>query len=275
MRNDDRLKFYGRRKGKTLKQNRQSAYDEVMAWSRLELPPEIPSPAPMRERARERDESGGSASSPSADREPAGKPLSPRPLPEDGRGGFIDPRSLFDFPVRDVWMEIGFGNGEQLIHQALQHPDIGFIGCEPFMNGVAALCRDMRDNKLRNIRIFQDDARLLLPLLPDHSIGRLFLLNSDPWPKKRHHKRRVVQTETLDQFHRLLVAGGELRMSSDDPSLNEWQLEKAYFHGGFEWTAQRADDWRTRPADMLGTRYQAKGLVQGRETMFLNFRNRA
>ncbi|MDI1227253.1 MAG: tRNA (guanine(46)-N(7))-methyltransferase TrmB [bacterium] len=224
---DEVIRYYGRHRGKILRPDRQSAYEEIMAWCRI-------------------------------------------PLPDDGTQ--IDPRCLFDFPVREVWMEIGFGNGEQLIHQALHNPDIGFIGCEPFMNGVASLCRDMRDNRLRNIRVFQDDVRLLMPKLQEKSISRLFLLNSDPWPKTRHHKRRVVQTENLDAFHRLLKPGAEFRMSSDVPALNAWQLEKTFLHGGFEWLATCAADWRNRPADMRGTHYQAKGLVQGRETMFLNFK---
>ena len=225
----DILRYYGRRRGKVLRPDRKSAYEEIMQWARIELP--------------------------------AGDSI-------------IDPRSLFDFPVKEVWLEIGFGNGEQLVHQAINNPDIGLIGCEPFMNGVAGLCRDMRDHKLRNIRVFQDDVRLLMPRLTEKSISKLFLLNSDPWPKTRHHRRRVVQTENLDAFHRLLKPGAEFRLSSDVPSLNAWQLEKTFLHPGFEWLATCAADWRTRPADMLGTRYQAKGLVQGRETMFFNFKTK-
>jgi tRNA (guanine-N7-)-methyltransferase len=221
------LKFYGRRKGKALKQNRQSAYDLVMPAVQITLP-------------------DGDA------------PLSP--------AGF------FDFPVKDVWLEVGFGNGEQLVHQALENPDIGMIGCEPFLNGVSALCRDISDKGIKNIRIWQDDARVLLPRMLSKSISRCFVLNSDPWPKTRHHKRRFIQKETLDELHRLLKTGAELRLSSDDPSLNAWQMEKPYFHGGYEWLAHCADDWRSRPADMLGTRYQAKGQVQGRATVFLNFK---
>lgn len=183
----------------------------------------------------------------------------------------IDPQSLFDFPVSDVWLEIGFGNGEQLLHQALQNPNIGMIGCEPFMNGVGALCKEIKDRNVRNIRIWQDDARLLLPRIAGHSLGKCFLLNSDPWPKKRHAKRRFVQKETLDELHRLLKKGAEFRMSSDDPGLNAWQLEKTLFHGGFAWQAECAADWRLRPADMEITRYQNKGLNEGRPTVFLNF----
>ncbi len=227
---DDRPLFYGRRRGKALRSQRQDGYDSVIPWAEiqeLKFPPD---------------------------------------------GAKIDPRTLFDFPVTDVWLEIGFGNGEQLMHQALNNPTIGMIGCEPFINGVAALCRDMKEKDVKNIRIFQDDARLLMARLAEKSIGRCFILNSDPWPKTRHQRRRVVQTETLDTLHRLMVKGAELRLSSDDPGLNAWQIEKPYLHGGYEWLANSAADWRTRPADMLGTRYQNKGATQGRPTMFFNFK---
>jgi tRNA (guanine-N7-)-methyltransferase len=185
-------------------------------------------------------------------------------LPEDG--------ALPDlFPGRETWLEIGFGDGAHLAHMALNNPDVGFIGCEPFVNGVAALCRDIRDKGIKNIRIWPDDARLLLARLKDKSVGRCFLLNSDPWPKTRHHKRRFIQQETLDELHRILKPGAELRMSSDHPSLTAWQLEKAYFHAGFTWNARRAADWKDRPADMPETRYQKKGAGQGRPTVFLSF----
>ncbi|MEZ0222972.1 MAG: tRNA (guanosine(46)-N(7))-methyltransferase TrmB [Alphaproteobacteria bacterium] len=221
------LKFYGRRKGKTIRPNRQSAFNLVMPWAEIKLPE---SPA------------------------------------------HLSPADFFDFPVDEVWLEIGFGNGEQLIHQALQHPKIGMIGCEPFMNGVAALCRDIKANNIKNIRIWQDDARLLMPRFKNHSFARCFLLNLDHWPKKRHHKRRFVQTETLDDLHRLLKKGSELRMSTDDLSLAVWELEKTYFHKGFRWLAESASDWRDRPADMLETRYQKKGATAGRPTVFLRFK---
>jgi tRNA (guanine-N7-)-methyltransferase len=223
---DGKPKFYGRRKGKTIKQNRQAAYNLVMDWAKITLP--------------------------------------------EGDGK-IDPRSFFDFPVTEVWLEVGFGNGEQLLHQAMRNPTIGMIGCEPFLNGVSALCRDMKDNNVKNIRIFQDDARLLMARLADHSFTRAFVLNSDPWPKKRHHKRRFIQTETLDTLHRLLVKGSELRLSSDDPSLAAWQMEKPYNHPGYTWQARSAADWRNCPEDMINTRYQNKGIAAGRPVIFQRF----
>lgn len=258
-------KFYGRRKGRTIKQNRQAAYDLVMDWAEIKIPTAAHDAHP--------GEGRGLASADRRNDSCAADAAQPDPgLRRDGTN--INPRSFFDCPVTGVWLEIGFGNGEQLAHQALNNPSVGMIGCEPFLNGVSALCRDIKDKGIRNIRIWQDDARLLLPRLEDASIGRCFLLNSDPWPKKRHAKRRFVQKETLDEIHRLLKPGAEFRMSSDDPGLNAWQLKNTYFHGGFDWLARCADDWRLRPADMPGTRYQAKGLNQGRSTVFLNFKRK-
>jgi tRNA (guanine-N7-)-methyltransferase len=182
-----------------------------------------------------------------------------------------EPSALFDFKPEKIWMEVGFGDGEHLIYQAMQNPDIGLIGCEPFINGIANLCVDIQENNVRNIRIWPDDARLLLPKLPDACLDRFFLLNSDPWPKTRHHKRRFVQKETLDDIHRLLKPGAQFRMSSDHAALVSWQLEKTYFHGGFDWSARSQADWAERPQDLPETRYQGKGLKQGRPTSFLDF----
>ncbi|MDE1151101.1 MAG: tRNA (guanine(46)-N(7))-methyltransferase TrmB [Micavibrio sp.] len=183
----------------------------------------------------------------------------------------VNPRSFFNGAYDTVWMEIGFGDGEVLSHMAANNPNVGIIGCEPFINGVSALCRDIRDKNLNNVRIWQDDARLLLPRLEAHSLDRCLLLNSDPWPKTRHHKRRFVQQETLDELHRLLKTGAEFRMSTDHADLAAWELEKTYHHGGYSWNATCAADWRTRPADMPQSRYQRKGQTQGRETVFLSF----
>lgn len=197
-------------------------------------------------------------------------PLACIPLPTAP----LDPRTLFPFPVRAVGLEIGFGDGEHLLHQALNNPETGFIGCEPFINGIAALCIGIRSHALKNIRIFPDDARLLMARMTDQSIDRGFLLNSDPWPKTRHHKRRFIQKETLNELHRLLKPGAEFRMSSDHPGLTAWQLEKTCAHDGYEWMANCAADWRTRPADLPETRYQKKGSGEGRATVFLSFEKR-
>jgi tRNA (guanine-N7-)-methyltransferase len=185
--------------------------------------------------------------------------------------GTLDIAALFPVTPEKIWMEIGFGDGEHLLYQAQEHPRIGMIGCEPFVNGIAALCNGIKKNSLNNLRIWPEDARILLKRLPDNCLDRLFLLNSDPWPKTRHHNRRFVQQETLDDIHRILKPAAQFRMSTDHPDLAVWQLEKTFFHGGFEWTATSHRDWTERPSDLPETRYQKKGAHVGRPTTFLDF----
>ena len=183
----------------------------------------------------------------------------------------IDPKSFFDFPVKEVWFEIGFGNGEHLVHQALNNPEVGLIGCEPFINGVSALCADIKKHQVKNIRIWADDARILMLRMQKHALDKLFLLHPDPWPKTRHHKRRFVQTEILDLIRELLNEGAEFRMATDHVDLAKWMMEKTYFHPGFAWKAKGVDDWRNPPDDWVETRYCNKGLQQGRPPVYLNF----
>lgn len=183
----------------------------------------------------------------------------------------IDPLSFFPAGYDTVWLEIGFGAGEHLLYQAEQNPHIAMIGCEPFINGLAAICQGIREREIKNIRILPDDARPFLKRLKTESIDRCFLLNSDPWPKKRHHKRRFIQDDTLDDLYRILKPGAPFRMSTDHGSLAVWQLGKTYMHGGFSWMADDSKDWLTRPADLPETRYQKKGVTHGRATVFLDF----
>jgi tRNA (guanine-N7-)-methyltransferase len=185
-----------------------------------------------------------------------------------------NPENFFSKPVQQVWLEIGFGMGEHLVWHAAQNPDIGMIGCEPFLNGIASLCLQAQEQSLDNIRLWPEDARLFMRKLKPASIDRCFIINSDPWPKTRHHKRRFIQTETLDELARLLKPGAELRMATDHAGLAGWLVEKTYFHPAFEWTAKSAADWRTRPDDLPETKFQNKGLKAGRPTVFLNFRRK-
>jgi len=188
-------------------------------------------------------------------------------LPE--RGG-LDPRTLFPAPKRELWLEIGFGAGEHLAAQAAAHPDIGFIGAEVFENGVVKLLAAVREGGLENVRVLVDDARLLLAALPDRSLGRVFILFPDPWPKLRHHKRRMVSPATLDQLARLMRDGAELRLATDDVGYLRWMLELAPVHPAFEWTARGPADWRRRPPDWPGTRYERKAILAGRQPCFLS-----
>ena len=186
--------------------------------------------------------------------------------------GALDPSTLFADRCRAVWLEIGFGAGEHLAANAAAHRDVGIIGCEVFINGVASLARHVEAASLTNVRVFDDDARILLAALPAASLARVFLLFPDPWPKARHAKRRFVSPETLDQLARTLAPGAELRIASDDPGYVRWTLTHVTRHPGFQWLATGPDDWRTQPPDSVTTRYQSKALAAGRTPVFLRFR---
>lgn len=186
----------------------------------------------------------------------------------------VDFTTLFPHSVEAIWLEIGFGGGEHLAAQAEAHPEIGFIGCEVFENGIARLTTAVANRSLTNIRIFAEDARLLLAALPDGAIARTFILFPDPWPKARHHKRRLVSRPALDQLARIMPPGAELRLATDDPDYLTWMLDHATAHPAFRWTAQTAADWRERPEDWPPTRYEQKAIAAGRKPAFLRFERR-
>jgi tRNA (guanine-N7-)-methyltransferase len=192
-------------------------------------------------------------------------------LPETG---VLDPASLFAGRLEAVWLEIGFGAGEHLAAQAASHPGIGFIGCEVFENGVARLVAEIARLGLGNVRIFPDDARALLDALAPGSLDRVFILFPDPWPKTRHHKRRLVSTATLDRLAVLMRKGAELRLATDDRDYLAWMLEHATGHPDFVWLARGASDWRERPADWPPTRYEGKARAADRTPAFLRFARR-
>ncbi len=188
--------------------------------------------------------------------------------------GVLDPSALFDPRPEEVWLEIGFGSGEHLAVQAAAHPAVGFIGCEVFENGIAKLLADVQRRALANVRILTDDARLLIAALPPASIGRVFILFPDPWPKQRHHKRRIVAKETLDALAAIMTDGAELRLATDDLDYLAWMLSRLPVHPAFAWLADRPSDWRVRPADWPATRYEAKAITAGRRPYFLRLRRR-
>ncbi len=171
-----------------------------------------------------------------------------------------DPRDYFAPRVEDVWLEIGFGAGEHMLALARTNPAVGLIGAEPYESGVAKLLSHMEDNPPANLRIHEGDARDILAALPDGSLGKVFVLFPDPWPKTRHHKRRFIQTEMLTAFARVLRAGGEFRFASDDAGYAAWTLERALAHPDFAWTAQSPADFNARPSHWPPTRYEAKAL---------------
>jgi len=171
----------------------------------------------------------------------------------------FDPRALKP-DAAEVWLEIGFGGGEHMAEQAARRPDVLVIGAEPFLNGVASAVRHVGERELDNVRIHDGDVRDLIARLPDASIARVFILFPDPWPKARHHKRRLVQPELLADLARVLVPGGRLRFASDWADYVDWTLERVLASRAFHWTAERADDFRRPPADHVTTRYEEKRL---------------
>lgn len=173
--------------------------------------------------------------------------------------GAADPRAMFPGKA-GVWLEIGFGGGEHLIHQARTHPETGFIGCEPFVEGVAKALAGIEENQLKNVRLWPDDARLLLEAFDTASIARAFILFPDPWPKRRQQKRRLVQPAFVAALRRVMAPGAQVRFATDVASYADGALLAFLKDGGFQWTAGRADDWRRPPADHVTTRYEAKKL---------------
>ncbi len=183
-----------------------------------------------------------------------------------------DPRTLFAPPLPTVWLEVGYGGGEHLAAQALAHPTTGLIGCEPYVNGVASLLRQVAEGGQRNIRIFGDDARLLIDTLADASVDRVFLLFPDPWPKVRHHKRRFIQPGNLDALARVLADGAEFLFATDHMGYARWALAHLTVHPAFKWQVEVPADWREPPVGWQPTRYEAKSIAQGLPRAYLRFR---
>ncbi len=229
-----RRSLYGRHKGRPLRPKLKAALDEVLPGCSLHLP------AP---------------------------------------GALLSAADLFAPPIDDLWLEIGFGGGEHLAwqagEQARQSSRVGLLGVEFFVNGVAMLLRDLAERELLDrVRVHQGDGREVVAALAEASVGRAFVLFPDPWPKTRHRKRRLIQREILDGLARVLRDGADLRLASDDPDYLAWMLRLLSDHPSFTWTADRARDWRQRPADWPETRYERKARAAGRTSAFLTFRRR-
>ncbi len=190
-------------------------------------------------------------------------------LPETGAR--LDPAALFPGAVRAVWLEVGFGGGEHLAWQAQQHPDTGMIGSEVFENGIAGLLGHVDRDGLANVRIFNDDVRHLLAVLPDRCIERVFVLFPDPWPKKRHAERRFVNDANLDHLFRVMIDGGELRLATDDPTYKAWASQRMAARADF---IDVTEDPLVKGGDWPATRYEMKALAGGRQPIYLRFLRR-
>jgi tRNA (guanine-N7-)-methyltransferase len=189
-----------------------------------------------------------------------------------GQPAPVEIATLFSAKVLDVRLEIGFGGGEHLLHEASNHPQTGFIGVEPFVNSMAKMMTALAGKPLANLRVHDDDATRLLDWLPDGSLAGIDLLYPDPWPKKKHWKRRFVSRVNLDRFARVLKKGGVFRFTSDIDSYVNWTLLACEGHGGFAWQAADSADWKKPYAGWPGTRYEAKALREGRRPAYLTFR---
>ena len=210
------------------------------------------------------------------------KPLKPRQsrlmdelLPKiampDPAVGQVDLAALFP-QAEEIWLELGFGGGEHLAWHAKNNKRVGMIGAEPFNNGVGKLLTAIDENNIDNIRIHHGDGRPLMEQLPDQSLARLFVLHPDPWPKKRHFKRRIISPWFFSEAARLLRPGGELRVASDIPDYIRWTLMHYQKTQDFVWLATGKSDWAIRPDDWPQTRYEAKSLREGRAPAYLKFR---
>jgi tRNA (guanine-N7-)-methyltransferase len=183
-----------------------------------------------------------------------------------------DLRALFANEVDEMRLEIGFGGAEHLIAQAEANPRTGFIGSDPFLNAIAKALAAIEVKQLSNIRLHCGDAMELLDWLPAGTLARVDLLYPDPWPKRRHWKRRFIQDESLARLARILRKGGELRFATDIPHYAVWTLARVLRSPDFVWTAECADDWRKPWPDFVSTRYEMKAKREGRVPAYLNFR---
>jgi len=214
----------------------------------------------------------------------------PRVRVEPRNFGTSELRNLFS-GVREfgssgapIWLEIGFGDGGHLLHQALEHPQVGIIGCEPFINGTVKLLRGVEENGLENVRIFQGDFRELFEPrnsgIPELQIGnsevqefgssidRVFILFPDPWPKKRQQKRRLVSHESLDILARVMKPGARLRIATDHEGYAKWIVKLLLARRDFRWLAQSKADWQVQPVDHIETKYQLKNLAGSKRAIF-------
>lgn len=185
----------------------------------------------------------------------------------------IDPIDLFQVKYANCWLEIGFGSGEHLIHLLNENPDVGIIGCEPYVSGLAKILKRIESCKFTGrVRLFDGDATLLLDSMEPASMGRIYLLYPDPWPKRKHWKRRFVSRTNLEKLARVMKTGAELRIASDIDSYSDWILQHIHANSDFEWTARCSADWRKPWQDWPSTRYEAKALREGRHPTYLVFR---
>ncbi|MBV2142160.1 tRNA (guanosine(46)-N(7))-methyltransferase TrmB [Falsochrobactrum sp. TDYN1] len=197
--------------------------------------------------------------------------LLPRLKLDPGQPAPQDLRTLFDAPVEKVRMEIGFGGGEHLHHETGRCSQTGFIGIEPFINGMAKMLTALDTEPRPNLRLYDEDATAVLDWLPDASLSGIDLFYPDPWPKRRHWKRRFVSDANLDRFARVLKPGSKFRFASDIEHYVNWTLQHCRWHDAFDWQAKGPADWNGAYEGWPGTRYEAKAFREGRRAAYLTF----
>ena len=234
------LRSFGRRRGRKISPRQQALMTDLLP--RISLDPSRPPPAPLSKLFQAAMDA----------------PASPFPSPTT-------------IPTSNIWLEIGFGGAEHLIWQAEHHPDVGLIGCEPFEEGVVKALTAIEERRLANVRLYADDARTILRWLPPASISRIFVLFPDPWPKRKHTKRRLINPATVDLLAGVMKPGGELRIGTDIGDYVRTLLIALASHPAFEWQAACPADWRIRPEDWPQTRYEQKALREGRRGYFFRF----
>lgn len=190
-------------------------------------------------------------------------------MPEDGT---LAPNTLFAKPQPCVF-EIGFGGGEHVIDLMTKTPNRNYIAAEPFSNGMTMFLKHLKEKEFAtdNIRVLMDDALYIARSLKSDSLDEIYILNPDPWPKSRHHKRRIVRQDTLDHYARILKPGGRLIMTTDVPGLAEWMVSETTRHGALTWTAKSKTDWETAPEGWSPTRYELKGAKGAQKMAYLIF----
>ena len=184
--------------------------------------------------------------------------------------GLAEGRAFARTP-REMWLEIGFGAGEHLVEQAKANPDIGVVGCEPFLNGFVAALGGLRREDLSNVRLRRGDVGAVIEAAPDECFSRVFVLYPDPWPKRRHHKRRLIAQGVIDALARVMRQGAELRFATDIDDYAGWTLARFFDSPHFGWAATRAHDWRLPWPEWRPTRYEVKARSEGRGSVYLTF----
>jgi tRNA (guanine-N7-)-methyltransferase len=187
----------------------------------------------------------------------------------------VHPRDLFNKAPDFLNFEIGFGSGEHLLALMEKSPDEYYLGAEPFINGMSHFLKNFSPQKIpANLKVLMDDALLLAKSLKENSVDRIYILNPDPWHKKRHHKRRIINQNNLDIFARILKPQGNIIVTTDVPDLADWIIINFQNHGHFCWHANNCNDWQKAPPDWIQTRYETKGAKGARKMSYLEFKNK-